>query len=194
MLKINPDSDKWSLKHCFFHPHPNRNALLGDFLLKGSGDLFPSVGVHTARKRQNLIVPETAEITLNVDILPWLHDTQWYSCQQSLLQYFYEACQDLAGFKDSSFSCFKRQNVAHDWIFASSTLEAWDAWKTYQVLTSMDILRLPLEQLLQGEGSREFSRDLRMLMLNGDFWHMMTQDSPEDMKSLWRTHYVFPFL
>lgn len=117
----------------------------------------------------------------------------WYSCQQSLLQYFYEACQDLAGFKDSSFSCFKRQNVAHDWIFASSTLEAWDAWKTCQVLTSMDILKLPLEQLLQGEGSREFSRDLRMLMLNGDFWHMMTQDSPEYVKSLWRTLCFFPF-
>lgn len=78
------------------------------------------------------------------------------------------------------------------WLDPCSTLETWYTLQTCQVLTSVGVLRLPLEQLLQVEGLWEFSGDLRMLMLYGDFWHAMTQDSPEDMQSFWKNSLSFP--
>lgn len=94
--------------------------------------------------------------------------------------------------RTQTYSCFKRQNIAQ-WLdpcqFHTGNL-------IYQknpcLVLTVGILRMPLEQLLPVEWWREFGGHLRMLMLNGDSWHIMTWGPPEDVKSFWITHYLSP--
>ena len=66
------------------------------------------------------------------------------------LQYFHDASQGLDDLKDSSFDYFIRM-LHNDWILANSTLVTGDTLKICQVLTSLGILRMLFEQLLQTE-------------------------------------------